>query len=373
MTESMTQDESVGEGPAALVNASEQPMLTLPQSRLVRLCAGTCGEVKRIFARDMCQQCYQREVYDRKKAGLPPLPREYVCERCGETRAAHTTRGAMPRICPDCAGGASPGLDRSRQCAGCGKFRVIKADGLCAKCDKARRRDRAREERGPISREYICADCDRVFHVDHKGALPKRCPECLKKFNAARAAEDRKKRKEADPEVGLKQRERDRLRRAATKARHLEFGLPSGEKVCPKCGRLLAFEDFPVSWTKPDGRHSYCRGCLGKYDKGWKQERRNDATRRWQEANPLAARLTRYAIDVDGYIDLLSAQGGKCVFCNGPPGDPYGALHVDHDPVTGKVRGLLCVAHNSGLGKFGEDPEKLRQAAQYIEWHRANP
>lgn len=75
----------------------------------------------------------------------------------------------------------------------------------------------------------------------------------------------------------------------------------------------------------------------------------------------------KYGITDAGFDELLAAQGGCCAVCRtaNPPGRGQ-RLHVDHDHATGKVRGLLCTECNVGLGKFKDDPELLRRAAEYL-------
>lgn len=81
--------------------------------------------------------------------------------------------------------------------------------------------------------------------------------------------------------------------------------------------------------------------------------------------------LRTYGISEEEYSLLLSQQKGVCKICLQPGTGPTvrGAssnLCVDHDHATGKIRGLLCRECNAGLGKFKDDVERLRNAANYL-------
>jgi hypothetical protein len=102
----------------------------------------------------------------------------------------------------------------------------------------------------------------------------------------------------------------------------------------------------------------------------------------WQRANPERVRAARkkaatehperareghlrrkFGLTIAEYEEMLSSQGGGCAIC----GDEVdGSMHVDHDHVTGKVRGLLCVRCNNALGQFQEDPALLMRALAYL-------
>lgn len=42
------------------------------------------------------------------------------------------------------------------------------------------------------------------------------------------------------------------------------------------------------------------------------------------------------------------------------------SIHVDHNHITGEIRGLACRAHNVGLGMFGDNWKQLIKAANYL-------
>lgn len=74
----------------------------------------------------------------------------------------------------------------------------------------------------------------------------------------------------------------------------------------------------------------------------------------------------KYGITLEDYQNLFEAQDGVCALCGNSCGSGR-LLAVDHDHTTGKIRGLLCMAHNTGLGKFGDSSALLRKAADYLD------
>lgn len=74
----------------------------------------------------------------------------------------------------------------------------------------------------------------------------------------------------------------------------------------------------------------------------------------------------RYDLTGEQFDTMAAAQGFTCAVCEEPP--PEGQrLHVDHDHVTGYVRGLLCRGCNVGAGNLKDDPVRIRALAAYLE------
>ncbi|MFI0480004.1 endonuclease VII domain-containing protein [Actinomadura sp. 9N215] len=70
----------------------------------------------------------------------------------------------------------------------------------------------------------------------------------------------------------------------------------------------------------------------------------------------------KYGLNDEDREWLLKVQMGQCAVCFGFP-----AEHVDHDHVSGAVRGMPCSACNTGMGQLRDDPIALRRAADYVE------
>lgn len=80
-----------------------------------------------------------------------------------------------------------------------------------------------------------------------------------------------------------------------------------------------------------------------------------------------------HGITPEQFEAMLAEQENCCAICGmeGWLGGRHpGSPHVDHDHRTGQIRGLLCAACNLGLGRFNDDPERLRAAAEYLLRYR---
>ncbi len=161
------------------------------------------------------------------------------------------------------------------------------------------------------------------------------------------------------------------------------------QKRCNNCRTIKPIEEFYRMTAARDGRRPECKACTAARRKRWYRENRKDEIARveeWRKTNPdhfqeyqrqyrarperkaamRADHLRRtFGITVEEYDRLLAEQGGGCAICGRRPRNDI-SLHVDHDHDTGRVRGLLCVCCNNGLGQFREDPELLTRAIAYL-------
>ncbi len=87
-----------------------------------------------------------------------------------------------------------------------------------------------------------------------------------------------------------------------------------------------------------------------------------------------------YSITIEDYKDIYEKQSGLCYICNSEgfkisskPSEPL--LVVDHNHITGKVRGLLCHNCNRALGLLKDDISLLYRGIEYLnnEEYTHNP
>jgi len=127
--------------------------------------------------------------------------------------------------------------------------------------------------------------------------------------------------------------------------------------------------------TKSEKAHAARKRWEAKNPGYWKaryireKETHNARMQKWylkNRASALArqrknALMKKYGLTYEAYVQLLADHGNKCAIC----GDGR-KLVIDHDHVTGAVRGILCDGCNVGVGRFGDNPALVYKAAMYL-------
>jgi len=138
------------------------------------------------------------------------------------------------------------------------------------------------------------------------------------------------------------------------------------ERTCPIC------KDSYRGWRKT------CQSC---YTKNW-YKRSKDKPFFQKYKDPVVKRRLmlkrRYGLTEADVETFFKAQDGKCGICQiakpkvgktGSTGNA-GRIHnmvVDHNHLTGQVRGLLCTGCNSGVGHFQDSIDILNKAIAYLQ------
>ena len=161
--------------------------------------------------------------------------------------------------------------------------------------------------------------------------------------------------------------------------------MPKGatEKWCSRCETTKPITEFGARRKDGTGLKGYCKTCEAGYQADyWQTEEGREngrrASQKYSQSGPRHETdlRKRYGIGVADYDALLAKQSGSCAICGATR--PYRTggdrrWNVDHCHATGVVRGLLCNSCNLGIGKFSDDPELLRAAAEYLESAREKP
>ena len=132
-----------------------------------------------------------------------------------------------------------------------------------------------------------------------------------------------------------------------------------GEWKCSGCKQWLPSSSYSKDKTQTSGLSYKCRAC-------------NKASVRKYNIK------AKYGIEASDVEVMLEEQNHKCDICCKPielslndQGSNYDSRAcVDHDHETKKIRGILCVLCNMGLGKFKDDICSLERAIEYLNKHK---
>lgn len=127
-------------------------------------------------------------------------------------------------------------------------------------------------------------------------------------------------------------------------------------KLCKKCGRRRRINKFHFHRKTRDRLQTWCKDCL--------EESRKQSRARNPRQKYFSHLRWKYGISGPEYLAQMERQEGKCALCR----DLLVSRHsVDHDHATGRVRGILCLNCNTGLGHFKDSPSRLMAAIEYLK------
>lgn len=86
-----------------------------------------------------------------------------------------------------------------------------------------------------------------------------------------------------------------------------------------------------------------------------RRQRNNALTYRGRQIYPEDIRALK--------LELLQEQDYRCPICQH---EINMSDDLDHDHLTGEIRGMLCAKHNRGIGFFSDDPALLARAIEYL-------
>jgi hypothetical protein len=140
-------------------------------------------------------------------------------------------------------------------------------------------------------------------------------------------------------------------------------------KYCHKCQQDKADHEFYFD-PRRNKLSSPCKPCrraiVKSYGNRWKLSNPDKCKKSDQKAKM----KSKYGLSLDGLIDLWELQNRACAICKHPISlnakEKASKPHVDHCHTTGKVRGLLCLTCNTGLGMFGDSSDLIGAAREYL-------
>ena len=134
--------------------------------------------------------------------------------------------------------------------------------------------------------------------------------------------------------------------------------------------RRLQINSGMRRWTKrnPQYQKEWKNNNPERTESYWKTHYENNKDTQEYKLQRRRAQIRRlYKLELEDVFEMMEQQAESCAICGTEItfGGRLGA-HIDHDHITGKVRGILCRNCNLALGHVGESIEKLEIMINYL-------
>lgn len=163
-------------------------------------------------------------------------------------------------------------------------------------------------------------------------------------------------------------------------------------RKCTKCGTIHPVVDFYLRKGKYGNpiRSSWCRACHAKVQLAWNAKHvesikeyrrlwaRQDRQKKYDKYRKYEIRkkCKKFGTTEEWYYSRLKEQNDLCAICGQPETSMHPSqtsrvmpLSIDHNHVTGKVRGLLCWKCNTQLHVIERGGNWIEKASGYLRKH----
>ena len=171
----------------------------------------------------------------------------------------------------------------------------------------------------------------------------------------------------------------------------MTISLPSIERVCLDCHVVKPVSEFHGKGKTAKGikkYQSYCRPCANKrrrvrekndplFNDKRKKYMKKANDKRTPEQRKKEPSYSSYFKDIkkiygltkEEYQALLTLQNNSCAICqvNFTKRGTKRKPHIDHDHVTGRIRGVLCGPCNMGIGQLKDSIDIIESALKYLK------
>lgn len=148
-------------------------------------------------------------------------------------------------------------------------------------------------------------------------------------------------------------------------------------KFCYRRKENKSRESFCKDKNRGDGLNYICKACASAKDKKYRTANpeisakrtakwRNKNIERSRKVNKRSKYKNSYNISEQQTLELLSEQNHSCKICRLSSDELAKDLCLDHNHLTGEIRGFLCDNCNKGLGQFKDNVRSIKAAIIYL-------
>lgn len=156
-------------------------------------------------------------------------------------------------------------------------------------------------------------------------------------------------------------------------------------KPCYTCGIHKEYSEFHLRKGSGDGYHGHCKKCRSEYGRNHYRENTEAYAEQaktyyannkeeivvykknyYQRKGRPKMLMDAYSLTEEDYNILYVNQQECCAVCKTAGSSLKRSLAVDHDHITGEIRGLLCNDCNRKFIGHRRNPELYEAAAQYL-------